>query len=166
MKTQNGFTIIELMVVVAIAAILLAAATPSMSSWITASKVRTATNDIVFIANLAKSEAVKRRKGMIIQAVNNKTDLSDGMRLVVDDTANTVVYEMAGVDDVIKITMSGGSFGATGQYKFQANGMPDATSKGLEVTICGKGLDASRQRRVKLGISGRPQVVNKNITCN
>ena len=65
-RPQGGYTIIELMVVVAIAAILAMVALPEMNYAIQDSRVRTASADTLTSLMLARSEAIKR---------NNDVDL-------------------------------------------------------------------------------------------
>jgi len=57
---SKGFTLIELMIVIAIASILMTLAVPSFSLMINNSKVTSATNEFVGSLNLARSEALKR----------------------------------------------------------------------------------------------------------
>ncbi len=56
----RGFSLIELMVAVAILAILLALAVPSFQDMIQRNRVRTAAADLTDSLNLARSEAIKR----------------------------------------------------------------------------------------------------------
>ena len=66
-QKQYGMSIIELMVVIAILAILLATAAPSFSTWLQTSQIRTATETIVSGLQLARSEAVRRNASMRFQ---------------------------------------------------------------------------------------------------
>lgn len=59
-KLSKGFTLIELMIVIAIASILMTLAVPSFSLMINNSKVTSATNEFIGSLNLARSEALKR----------------------------------------------------------------------------------------------------------
>jgi type IV fimbrial biogenesis protein FimT len=58
---QSGFTLIELMFVIMLAAILLGVGIPSFRDFIRNSRMTTAANDLIADYNLARSEAVKRR---------------------------------------------------------------------------------------------------------
>jgi len=55
-----GFTLIELMVTISIAAILLSMAIPSFVSTIQSNNLTTHTNELISALNLARSEAIKR----------------------------------------------------------------------------------------------------------
>lgn len=56
----SGFTLIELMTVLAIVGTLAMLAAPAMSTFIQSNRLATTTNDFVAALNLARSEAVKR----------------------------------------------------------------------------------------------------------
>jgi type IV fimbrial biogenesis protein FimT len=60
-RAQAGFTLLELMVVVAIAGVLLAVAIPSMTDFIRNSRITGAANDVMAALHFTRSEAVKRR---------------------------------------------------------------------------------------------------------
>jgi type IV fimbrial biogenesis protein FimT len=66
----RGFTVVELMVVVAIAAILAAVAMPSMQDMIVAGRVRGASSDFYTALVQARSEAIKRRTNVTIEPVS------------------------------------------------------------------------------------------------
>lgn len=58
--TNRGFSLVELMVTLSVAAILVTIAVPSFSDFIKNNRLITQTNDFVTALNLARSEAVKR----------------------------------------------------------------------------------------------------------
>lgn len=60
---QFGFTIIELMVTLTIAAIIFGIGLPSFGSFMRGAKISTTTNDYVYSLHKARSEAVKRVTG-------------------------------------------------------------------------------------------------------
>lgn len=59
-RPVNGFSLIELLVALAIAAVLLAVALPSMRGLLGEGRISAATNDLVYGLQLARSEAIKR----------------------------------------------------------------------------------------------------------
>ncbi len=62
MKRASGFTIIELVVTIAIAAILLGLATPAMQTYLANQRVTAAMNTVTSALALARSTAVERRQ--------------------------------------------------------------------------------------------------------
>ena len=62
----NGFTLIELMATVTIAAILMAVATPYYRDFVLGQRIRTASYDIASTLTYARSEAIKRNNSVTI----------------------------------------------------------------------------------------------------
>lgn len=59
-KTASGFTLLELLITIAVVAVLAAIAVPSFQNMIATQRMRSAANDLVSTLNFARSEAVKR----------------------------------------------------------------------------------------------------------
>lgn len=70
MKTKIGYTIIEIMVTLALAAILAMTALPSMKLMILNSKMTSKTNELIRGFNYARSEAIKRGSTVGIQPID------------------------------------------------------------------------------------------------
>lgn len=68
MSHQRGFTLVELMVTIAVLAVLLGIAVPSFTESTLGSKLRTQANDLVAGALLARSEAIKRNQAVTLCA--------------------------------------------------------------------------------------------------
>lgn len=77
MKKINGFTLIELMITLAIAAILLTVAVPSFRTFIENNKAITQVNDVVSAHNLARMEAIKRGSPVTVCTSSNGTACSN-----------------------------------------------------------------------------------------
>ncbi|HRQ64331.1 MAG TPA: GspH/FimT family pseudopilin [Xanthomonadaceae bacterium] len=60
MKSQVGFTLVELVVTLAVAAILMAAATPSLRDLIQNNRATAYSNELVLAMTMARAEALKR----------------------------------------------------------------------------------------------------------
>jgi len=61
MNRSNGFTLIELMITVALAAIVMTLAVPSFEETIRNNRLTTQANELISALNLARSEAIKRQ---------------------------------------------------------------------------------------------------------
>lgn len=113
MRSQGGFTLVELAVTLVIAAVLAAVATPSMSAMLVGNRIRTSGSDLMSAMLLARSEAIKRNaqvsvqptsgnwsQGWIVAAVSNgeQFDKKNGLGVDVQATGPTagVVYDRNG----------------------------------------------------------------------
>jgi len=92
---RRGFTAIELVVAMAIAAILVAMAGPSFVDLISAQRVKTATFDFFAALALARSEAIKRNA--VVDITPRNGDFADGWDIRV---AGTVLSSRLGLRPV------------------------------------------------------------------
>jgi type IV fimbrial biogenesis protein FimT len=72
-RRQRGFTMIELLVTISIAAIMLTIAIPSFQNFLLNSRLTSHTNDLVLGMAYAKSEAVKRGINVSVCASSNSS---------------------------------------------------------------------------------------------
>lgn len=78
-KTKNtGFTLIEMIVTVAIVGIFASIAVPGFSGLLQSNRVTAGTNLLVSAFNLAKSEALKRNNTITLCASTNQTSCTGG----------------------------------------------------------------------------------------
>lgn len=77
-----GFTLIELMIAVTVAAVLLVVGIPSYQYAILNSRVRTAASDFHISLLLARSEAIKRGANIVIEDNGSGWDIKDGAEVV------------------------------------------------------------------------------------
>ncbi|MGL4565611.1 MAG: GspH/FimT family pseudopilin, partial [Halioglobus sp.] len=73
-KSEGGFSLIELMIGVLLVAILLGIGVPSFRSMIEDQRLRAATTDLRLALNLARSEAVKRNRTVVLNPAIPGTD--------------------------------------------------------------------------------------------
>lgn len=105
-RRAHGFTLVELMAVVAIAGILMGIAVPSIKTLLNIQKIKSATFDLVTTAMLARSEAIKWSGGSggttpTISIVAPSNDFSNGWCIVF--TSSTTCNTSAPADGVMQI---------------------------------------------------------------
>lgn len=74
--TQRGFTLIELMVTIAILAVLLGVGVPSFRSMIESSRLSAVSNDLLTGLQFARSEAIKRGILVVLCSTNDQDSCS------------------------------------------------------------------------------------------
>lgn len=112
---QSGFTLIELMVTLAVAAILLGLALPSFQSSLRSNRVATATNDMLASISLARSEAIRSTRGGGVCSSNDGAacngSWADGWLVWADANGNGA---LDGGETVLKYSRGDARLGATG----------------------------------------------------
>lgn len=75
----NGFTLIEMVVTLAVAGILITVAVPAFTAFVQSNRLTTVTNDLVADFQLARSEAIKRAVNAVIcKSTDSATCTSSG----------------------------------------------------------------------------------------
>jgi type IV fimbrial biogenesis protein FimT len=87
MSKENGFTLVELMVTLAVAAILFTVGIPSFRDFIMNNRLIGNANEFAAAINLARSVAIKQQRNAYITS-NSGTDWSDGWTVWVDNNGN------------------------------------------------------------------------------
>lgn len=93
-RSCYGFTLVELVVTMAVAAILVAIAIPNMRTFIQNGRLNTQVNDLIGDLNFARSEAIKRRANVgLCRSTDGVTfaagPLGDGRVVFIDADANS-----------------------------------------------------------------------------
>ncbi|MES2205723.1 MAG: GspH/FimT family pseudopilin [Pseudomonadota bacterium] len=89
MRVQHGFSLIELMVCIAILAVMAGIGTPMMSMFFQNSRVSATTNDLYSMINLARAEAIRRNTRVTLCGV-------DAAGRCVSSTGNATPFEQYG----------------------------------------------------------------------
>jgi type IV fimbrial biogenesis protein FimT len=162
----RGFSLIELMVVIAIAAVLFGIGVPNMQQYVVSSRLSSTSNEFFTTLNLARSEAVRRsaQVTLVTSGAANSRDWTTGWTMFVDtnrDGALSAGEEVLRVGPALEnpTTMFGSAnFGTS--VSFDSTGR--LTSGGGTFVIChGTALvvdGLARSRALILNSAGRARV--------
>lgn len=171
----SGFTLIELMVTVALAAILAFVAVPSLNVFKRNAELTTATNALVSAIATARSEALKRNYNALVLAADGSRWESGWIVFIdrnfnnaFDAASETVIATQEPLPTYFKVTKTSSS--ASAFILFNASGYSKNSSGGFEAvtfTISRQDLtgdDELRQtRRIKVASTGRVRTCKPTI---
>jgi type IV fimbrial biogenesis protein FimT len=80
-RASRGFTLLELMVTLAIAVILASIAAPSFQNMLASQRVQAAAFDLLANLTLARSEAIKQNRNVTLASINGKDAWEDGWQI-------------------------------------------------------------------------------------
>ena len=150
----NGFTLIELIMVIAIASLLIGIGVPSFQALIDDSRVTSSTNSMVEALSYARVEAVRRGASVTVNA--SGTSNGSWVNGFTVSQGTTPLRQYDATDSGVTINSSSST-----TFTFRANGF---TSNANETfVICPPGGGSGRE--ITLATSGRVSV-NSDYTCN
>lgn len=119
----NGFTLIEMLVTMAMAAILAALATPAYRSYMINQQLSTASSNLLSALLQARSEAMRLGKFVAVVPIDG-TNWSSGWQLKVMNNSCSVTADVSGNLDVLPTSVA---IDATGTTNAFAHGTPSYT---------------------------------------
>jgi len=158
-QVPKGFTIVELLVAMAVAAVLFGLALPAFNTFIEQRAMTSRVNDFISAVNLARSEAVNRGGPVSIQAKAAwATDEWGGGYCVTVGTpgnCNAALRDFVGGDGATMNALGG--LNGIGTLTFSGRGMLTLGAPGT-IQICEAGV--SRGREVAVNTVGRAAAVD------
>jgi len=137
-KASRGFSLVELMVVVALLAVVLGFAVPNMRQMILNNRIKAATNSLVGALQMARNEAITRNKVIKFSPVSG--DYGNGAEI---KSGSNVIGRMEKAPEGVQITLTPGN-----EVSFKNTGSTSAAK--LLVS-----LDKTMPRTVCIGIFGQ-----------
>lgn len=156
--SKRGFTLIELMVTVAVLAILVTVAIPNFQTFLMNSRMASQANDVITALNLARSEAVKRAANVTVCASSNGTSCTGGWAQgwIVRDVGGTPIRVQPALSGAS--TLSGGTNVAS-TITFTASGRTTipttATAADTTLTLCPPSPALVQGRAIQIEPTGR-----------
>lgn len=146
MRKQNGFTLVELMIGLAIAAIVLTVGIPSFTETIRSNRMTTQANELIGALNLARSEAIKRGTSITIASTSGGANWKNGWSI--DDGGESIRIYTAQDGDHTLVSDGGDS-----SYSYDSQGFIGSTDT---VSLCLNSGDTGR--RITIAASGHAHV--------
>lgn len=186
-RNNEGFTLVELMVTVAVVAILLAVGIPSFGRLIAQNRISSQTNEFIAGLSLARSEAITRGQKVAIRANQNSIDFAaNGWTVFLDADGDGAPGTTASDGPVLRetgaslgrisvkrVTQSGSSapFTYTDSTQsdkryvvFSARGAGDSGARAF-FKICDAGNTSTAGRVVLVSAIGKISVVSTSEAC-
>ena len=173
---QSGMTLLELMAVLAIAAILLTMALPGFAFLAHSSRLSSATNEMVSLLHLARSEAIKRnvRAVMCPSATGGSCAESGGWHqgwiLFHDannnaalDAGEVVILTRSGLPEGLRLT---GNQPVSRYISYTPEGAAELTSGAFQagtLTVCEQSPGPASARQIIISRTGRPRTVKTTV---
>jgi len=175
-SVSAGFTLIELMVVLAVAAILQTLAAPALSGMVNSMRLTAAVNSLFTSLLLARSEAIKRNaRAVVCKSASGDACIATGgweQGWIVFHDANNNAKRDAG--EVIvshqqamqpPVRLNGNSplasyvsFTPMGQTAYASGAFQAGT-----LTVCLESSEAQEARQIVISSTGRPRTVRKTV---
>jgi type IV fimbrial biogenesis protein FimT len=168
---QSGATLLELMIVLAVSAILLTVGIPSFASLLRTSHLTSATNVLISSLHLTRSEAIKRNaravmcpsvtgnscvdggwnQGWVVfHDANNNTELDTTESVILRQSAMPEGFRLTGNKHVSRYI----SYSPAGSAKLVSGAFQAGT-----LTVCRASPEQTEARKIIISSTGRPRTV-------
>lgn len=162
MRNQQGFTLIELMVTISVAAVVMAIAVPSVRDLQANMRANAAANDYVALLKLARSEAITKNRHITVSTITASPPANNnwgGSGWRVTETINgtpETVSEVKGLSNTTTIVSTPASVNS---FRFVAGtGLAqntDASLLNITFRVCDTGSNKERGNDILLNQFGR-----------
>lgn len=162
MRNETGFTVIELMVTLAVAVVLLTMAVPAFNTFVQNNRITAQANDLVTAINLSRDEALKRRSTVTVCSSADGSSCAgnwhDGWIVFTDDNADSVVN---GTDQVLRAwgALAGGATITTTPTSLRYSGI-GLVNTGAVFQLRIPDCTGNLARDISVSVTGQPSVTH------
>lgn len=150
---QSGFTLVEVVVTLAVAGIIIGMAIPSFRELIANSRLTTTTNNLVASISYARSEAIKRAQTVTVVAMGAGWD--DGWNVL--DQAGATIRTFEAPADTIQIVAVDANANNMTTLRFDGRGLLLNQAGGATISICDDRMGETG-RQIQISATGRPNL--------
>lgn len=172
MRKNNGFTLIELIITLSVAAILVTTAVPGFKQVMMNNRMATQVNELINALTLARSEAVKRKVEVTLCKSSNggscgATGWEDGWIVFINND-NDKPAAVDNGEEILRVygalpgnaTLRGNN-NVSNYITYRADGFSNTNGT---YTLCDS-RGASKARAVVISKTGRPRIETGSSTC-
>lgn len=177
-KHQAAFTLIELMVTLAVLAVVIGVAVPNFTSLIETNRVKTLAEDLASSINVARMEALKRGKRVSVCASTTGAacggQWTDGWIIFVDGAASDAAalpVITTPLTDILRVqqkTGAGANIGVTNDktfLRYTSTGMLGRTDNNtIAITVSSSGCKSNVARKIDINLAGMVSVSPETCT--
>jgi len=161
MIRSKGFTLTELLIVLALAAILATLAAPNFRDFVRSTRMTSEANSLLLGLNLARSESVKRGQRITLSSTSTNTSWTEGWDMY-DDTG--VAGTKDGTDATIRVgeaidpplTMTG----AANVVGYQPSGVLAPVPAVFTFDLCESDRNGETGRQITISVTGRVSIAD------
>ena len=164
---RHGFTVVELMVTLAIAAVLIGYALPAFNGFVQQRSMSAKVNDFVLAISYARSEAAKLGGTVSVQAVDESdagNEWGPGYCVVVGNPGDCIGAVLRRFSASANMTLDAtGAFDTLGTLSFNARGLLTPNAVGA-LQLCHVDVNLDPGRIIGISLIGR--TTSSELVCN
>jgi len=165
-RLSHGFTLIELMVTLAVLALLLAWGVPAFREMLSNNRIAEAANRLVASLHYARTEALRRNRCVRVQASGSPADWNEGWTVAANQslgctgTTYQTLRSEPGPGGSLTLSESGGAT----SLLYRGDGTLESPAAGISIDLCDADRTGETGRRIAVNAAGRPSV--SEISCS
>lgn len=173
MRNNQGMTLIEIMVTIAIGIVLISAGLPSMSAWIQSNQMDSRVSSIASVLRAARGEALTRNNTVTVSTAVTG-DWAGIVDMYMDSSGANDAFDAADDEFIREVDLSSdlisikGNAAAGNYISFSGDGRLDEGGQTVTIEICrgsGGTYDTATGQTISINIVGRVSISEGVTDC-